>query len=274
MQSSRAGDVIATKPSTSNYCRKMKIHVSQLETKTKNQSRKDRRKIQDHAALRESPVIASRSLKRTSPYGWSVAERVQKLKPADGWKQRMGATPVFEKVDAVAYPKEISGKKDMHASFNIISNGYNQMKREKRNDVLGYSGVGSPEISSSDSDACSVGSCSVTSQVPEICHSRFIPMHCQETDTLCSDAESSYASGSERKSLSLPPKEEVEASIRRLELHAYRSTLEALYASGPLSWEQEAMLTNLRIMLHISNDEHLKELKHLISTKTAITFNY
>ncbi|KAL0323916.1 UNVERIFIED_CONTAM: hypothetical protein Scaly_2358700 [Sesamum calycinum] len=91
----------------------------------------------------------------------------------------------------------------------------------------------------------------------------FIPA-CQETDTLCSDAESCYGSGSERKSSSLPLKES-----RRLELRAYRRTLEALYASGPLSWEQEALLTNLRIMLHISNDEHLMELKHLIS-KTAI----
>ena len=95
-----------------------------------------------------------------------------------------------------------------------------------------------------------------------------MPVHCQETDTL-SDAESYHRPGSERESSSLPSNEEVEVSIHSLELHAYRSTLEALYASGPLSWDQEALLTNLRIMLHISNDEHLKELKHLISTKTT-----
>ncbi|KAK4388933.1 hypothetical protein Sango_2230300 [Sesamum angolense] len=122
----------------------------------------------------------------------------------------------------------------------------------------------------SEIDACSVGSCSVTDQSPNNFFVPFISLACQETDTLCSDAESCYGSGSERKSSSLPLKEEVAVSIRRLELRAYRRTLEALYASGPLSWEQEALLTNLRIMLHISNDEHLMELKHLISAKTAI----
>ncbi|KAL0407812.1 UNVERIFIED_CONTAM: hypothetical protein Sradi_1715600 [Sesamum radiatum] len=144
-------------------------------------------------------------------------------------------------------------------------------KRAKESDFLGYSGVRSSELNSSDSDACSVGSCSVTNQSPKNCYGDSMPVHCQEIDTLSSDAESSYGSGSQRRSSFLPPKEELEVSIRRLELHAYRSTLEALYASGPLSWEQEALLTNLRIMLHISNDEHLNELKHLSSTKTAIS---
>lgn len=63
----------------------------------------------------------------------------------------------------------------------------------------------------------------------------------------------------------LPLGEDVAARIHRLESHAYRCTLEALYASGPLSWEQEALLTNLRITLHITNDEHLMELRNLIS---------
>ncbi|XP_076911906.1 uncharacterized protein LOC143570024 [Bidens hawaiensis] len=57
-----------------------------------------------------------------------------------------------------------------------------------------------------------------------------------------------------------------EVGVHGLELHAYRFTLEALYASGPLSWDKEALLTNLRINLHISNDEHLKELRNLISS--------
>ncbi|KAL3645878.1 hypothetical protein CASFOL_011058 [Castilleja foliolosa] len=109
------------------------------------------------------------------------------------------------------------------------------------------------------SDACSVGSCSITTQCLKTLNSHFLPMR---TDDLGSDAESfNYGLGSRRKEVE-------EVSIRELELHAYRSTLGALYAFGPLSWEQEAMLTNLRILLHISNDEHLKELKCLISSKT------
>ncbi|GKA34319.1 zinc finger, CCHC-type containing protein, partial [Tanacetum coccineum] len=34
--------------------------------------------------------------------------------------------------------------------------------------------------------------------------------------------------------------------IHRQELNAYRSTLEALHASGPLTWEKETMVTDLR----------------------------
>ncbi|GKD99907.1 EMSY domain-containing protein, partial [Tanacetum coccineum] len=34
--------------------------------------------------------------------------------------------------------------------------------------------------------------------------------------------------------------------IHRQELNAYRSTLEALHASGPLTWEKETMLSSLK----------------------------
>ncbi|KAH6790907.1 hypothetical protein C2S51_005913 [Perilla frutescens var. frutescens] len=270
-------DVIVSKPATLNCCPKMNFQVPQFNSRAKYQAGEDCGNIQNDATMRESAVISSRSLKRMSPYVSSIVEandgHVQKFKAAEkeGRKQRVVTNRVLEKVDAVAYPKETLGETHMHTSYNIISNGYNQMEREKQNDVLGCSGVRDSELNSSDSDACSVGSCSVANQSLKNCYNHFMPVHCQETDTLCSDAESSYGSESERKTSSLPLKEEVGVSIRSLELHAYRSTLEALYVSGPLSWEQEALLTNLRIMLHISNDEHLKELKHLISTKTAST---
>ncbi|XP_020256149.1 uncharacterized protein LOC109833028 isoform X1 [Asparagus officinalis] len=55
------------------------------------------------------------------------------------------------------------------------------------------------------------------------------------------------------------------ANVHELELHAYKSTVQALYASGPLSWEQESLLTNLRMSLHISNEEHLLQLRNLLS---------
>ncbi|XP_014629998.1 uncharacterized protein LOC114408985 isoform X3 [Glycine soja] len=88
---------------------------------------------------------------------------------------------------------------------------------------------------------------------------------CQEEDTLYSDAESLDV-GDVDKGGSTSPKEVVAEIIHRLELHAYHSTLEVLYASGPLSWEHEELLTNLRISLHISNDEHLMEIKNLVSS--------
>lgn len=242
----------------------MNFQVAQFNSRGSYHPAEDCGNIQDEAALRESAVLSSRSLKRMSPYVSSVVEanegHVQKFRAAEkeGRKQRVVADRVLKKVHAVAYPKETLGETYMHDSY-IISNGYNQMEK-----------VRGSELNNSDSDACSVGSCSVTNQGLKNYYNHFMPVRCQETDTL-SDAESSYGSGCERKSSSLPPKEEVEVSLRSLEVHAYRSTLEALYASGPLSWDQEALLTNLRIMLHISNDEHLKELKHLISAKTALT---
>nr|GEU56649.1 agenet-like domain-containing protein [Tanacetum cinerariifolium] len=41
-------------------------------------------------------------------------------------------------------------------------------------------------------------------------------------------------------------KKEFAAEVHRLELQAYRCTIEALHASGPLTWEKETMVTNLR----------------------------
>ncbi|KAI7753491.1 hypothetical protein M8C21_027363 [Ambrosia artemisiifolia] len=90
-----------------------------------------------------------------------------------------------------------------------------------------------------DSDNCSVGSCSSRRRL------------------------SNYLLSSESS------RSEEDGGVHGLELHAYRFTLEALYASGPLSWDKEALLTNLRINLHISNDEHLEGLRNLISTGTA-----
>ncbi|TKV90836.1 hypothetical protein SEVIR_9G055600v4 [Setaria viridis] len=64
------------------------------------------------------------------------------------------------------------------------------------------------------------------------------------------------------------PEEEHEGAVdvHGLELAAYRSTMRALYASGPLTWEQEALLTNLRLSLNISNEEHLLQLRRLMSS--------
>ncbi|XP_051129584.1 uncharacterized protein LOC127250371 isoform X2 [Andrographis paniculata] len=240
-------DLMSRNQSTSSGCRKMKF--------------------QDGAAYQNSPLVSAASRKRASPYDSSIIEAnngpAQKLRATvkEGQKQRVVAAPYIEKVDAAAYP--FSGGKSMHSYFTVISNGYDQADRAKQNEV-GYSLVSSSELSSSDSEGSSVGSCSLNNEPLKNSSGHFIPGSFKESETLCSDAESSSCPGFE--SSSHPSKEDVAISIHRLELHAYRSTMEALYASGSLSWDQEELLTDLRIMLHISNDEHLKELKHLIST--------
>lgn len=236
----------------------------------KNQPRKGSKNILDETTKPESHTY-SRSIKRKSTsFNEEHNGHTQKLRAVEknGRKQGLAVGPVLEKVDAVAHPREILGDKNMHTSIKLISTGYNQMERVKLNNVLRCPVIRKSRLHRPDNDACSVGSCSVTNQRPNNLEIPSIPLLYEETD--CSDAESFNGSISEKK-CSLPLEEEIEVSIHRLELHAYRRTLEALYASGPLSWEQEAMLTNLRIMLNISNDEHLMELKNLISAKTALS---
>uniref|UniRef100_A0A5B7AJ30 ENT domain-containing protein n=1 Tax=Davidia involucrata TaxID=16924 RepID=A0A5B7AJ30_DAVIN len=261
--------------STLNCHKKVSLRVAQDNTTIKLQEGDDCFAVRNNAGLQESHIVSSRTLKRPSPYCSSVIEAytgdIQKVRAIEkeGRRQRVVPSPLLEKVDAVAYPRENLGEKYMHSSFNNRSNGYYEMERIKQNGVVGCSLARSSESNDSDSDACSVGSCTGTSS-PKKFSSRFVAIPCQDTDTLCSDAESFYGSGDEDENCPLPPEEEVAASIHRLELHAYHCTLEALYASGPLSWEQEALLTNLRITLHISNDEHLMEVRNLISAGTGI----
>ncbi|KAK3124610.1 hypothetical protein QOZ80_7BG0589230 [Eleusine coracana subsp. coracana] len=57
--------------------------------------------------------------------------------------------------------------------------------------------------------------------------------------------------------------------LHDLELQAYQSTVRAFYASGPLTWEQESLLTNLRLSLNISNEENLLHLSYAVSTQIS-----
>ncbi|XP_058201254.1 uncharacterized protein LOC131316008 [Rhododendron vialii] len=214
--------------------------------------------VRENAGQQESHMIPTRALKRESPYHSSILDgctgHARKLRAIEkeGRLQRFVPAPLQEKVDAVANPQENMGEKYMHSSSMNKSNGHIEVER-----------------ADSDSDECSVCSCSVNSGGPNKFPSHFVAGRCQVSDSLSSDAESSYGLGNQENSL-YPPEEEVAASIHRLELHAYRCTLGVLYASGLLSWEQEALLTNLRISLRISNDEHLLELKNLISAGNGL----
>nr|VDD13656.1 unnamed protein product [Brassica rapa] len=76
----------------------------------------------------------------------------------------------------------------------------------------------------------------------------------QDADSYTSDAESSKGCRQEVRRFCRP------------ELSTYRSTLGKLFAQGPLNWDQEASLTDLRLSLNISNDEHLMEIRNLTSS--------
>lgn len=117
------------------------------------------------------------------------------------------------------------------------------------------------EQNDSDSIVSSVGSCSSAIK------SSSNRLH---TDTLPSDAESCYRTGYEEGRCGLSSKKRYVFRTHRSELDTYRGTLEALYASGPLSWELETYLTDLRAQLRISSDEHLAEVRKLRSFTTGL----
>ena len=166
-------------------------------------------------------------------------------------------------VGPVSYLRDYLGERHRPESLNRRHGGHLKL------DVKGKEPV-SPvrELNDGDSIMCSVGSCSISSD-----NSSEMPCDVSTAVTeqiACHfpDDRSPHHSGYEGHCL--PTKEELSAEIHRLELHAYRCTIEALHASGPLSWEQEVLITNLRLSLNISNDEHLMQIKYLISADTRI----
>ncbi|KAK9146548.1 hypothetical protein Sjap_006451 [Stephania japonica] len=107
------------------------------------------------------------------------------------------------------------------------------------------------------SNEFSVASCS---------DSNFLDCAVQSSWESCRDVSCSYSDDTESF---LPTTSadncELDYCVHELEVHAYRKTMQALYATGPLSWDQESLLTNLRLSLNISTDEHLLQLRQLLS---------
>ncbi|KAL5207402.1 hypothetical protein ABZP36_031837 [Zizania latifolia] len=184
---------------------------------------------------------------------------------------------LMNKVDAVDSPCLMLGEKYMHDSLNNRGNGFHKTNLAAVNTNFDHQDL---VVTTQDCDTASVTS-SIGSCNP--CSSPYRPTHPQEYD--CGDVHSSTdepeASISGKESPSGTDDAEVYVSGREspacvndglreethlLELHAYRATLMALYASGSISWEQEAMMTNLRLTLNISTDEHLSELRNLLSS--------
>ena len=265
----------SNKPSSLN-CHWMTSEFPQLNTRRKMQAGNNYLASQDNTCFQESHIVSSRTLKRASPYCSShIGAYSGKFRAIEkeGERQRVISkfpSPLLEKVDAVAYPRANLGEKYMHASFNKQTTEYFELERVNQdNSILCFRERISEPIDC-DSDASSVGSCSVVSNSPNSLSGHILSSPPQDADTLNSDADSFCDCGDEEGRCPLPLKDDVATSTHRLGLHTYRSTLEAIYASGPLSWEQEALLTNLRISLNISNDEHLMEIRNLKSAGNGL----
>ncbi|XP_042517170.1 uncharacterized protein LOC122091354 isoform X1 [Macadamia integrifolia] len=167
--------------------------------------------------------------------------------------------PLIEQVDAVSSLKAKLGEKCIKRYFDM------DVENEKTNS-FSLRIPSMPVQVTEESNECSVTSCS-SNNVGE-CNVR----NSRKASRIISDSPSncvgsSCTTRSRRKYLPSWAEDELEANIHKLELVAYKSTVQALYSSGPLSWEQESLLTNLRLSLHISNEEHLLQLRQLLSSQ-------
>ncbi|KAK0572062.1 hypothetical protein LWI29_025590 [Acer saccharum] len=237
--------------------------------------------VKNKEKFQESHIASSRTQKRGSPYCYSkgegytgAAEKFRAIEKAGRLHRLIAVNPssLPDQVDAVALPRELLGETYIHHSNNNGTAGFSEVEAERRKPTgaVGCSVAVNLESDDDHSVTCSVGSCSISSN-----DSYKLPHHvsagrADDSDGNFSDAESYCHLGYDEGNCLLPTKEELADEIHRLELHAYRCTMEALHASGPLSWEQEAMVTNLRLSLHISNDEHLLEIRNLISADNSI----
>ncbi|CAK8563363.1 unnamed protein product [Lathyrus sativus] len=185
---------------------------------------------------------------------------------------RNPSTPLNH-VHNISFPRDVPAEECIHAVNNRRTGIVDMdIERRKQNAAVGCSFGQNFELNCADSVICSVGSCSITSGNSYKLQFPVSAGPFEDVDSPYSDAESTCKRGYLEKTYSPPTRRELATKIHRLELHAYRCTIEALYASGPLSWEQEALMTNLRLSLNISNDEHLLELRNLISSENIIPF--
>lgn len=210
--------------------------------------------------MEKSEMISARTLKRRRSIGLSDFEdrsgtdKKIRLSGEDGSSNSslvLHPSPASEKVDAFVPQHKVLGKTDMPASFR------DKTAISVRVDV-------SRENNTTDTDSCasSVGSCSYPWNDDNRSLSCARENNFEKLEDYSSDAESHCG----REYVGVPSSStdvELGTDIRRSELHAYRCALWALYASGPMSWEEEEKLVDLRCALNISNDEHLLELGNL-----------
>ncbi|KAE8718422.1 Cytochrome c1-1 [Hibiscus syriacus] len=120
-------------------------------------------------------------------------------------------SPAFEKVDAFVSPNNILGERCTPSCLYRI-----------------------------DSCASSVGSCSGLGNNGLNLSPAYVTNGCENLEDYCSDADSSCERRCGEEGSSGFTSEGMGMDFHRLELHAYQQVLEALYVSGPLTWEEEA----------------------------------
>lgn len=243
------------------YNKKSRFRVQERFTSTKQCRENDYCADEDGIKFKGSHIISSNTLKRGSPYYNTQSEAYEgapnKFRAFEkgGRVVALSSFPVADKVDAVNFQKAMQAEEYKSSTrHRFIKTSELDMMREQEyfdSDFI-------PEIrlehNGSDRVVSSVGSCSIDTIATF-----------DDIEGSINEAESFIGSSKGDRNCILPTKEELDKKIHKLELHAYHCTMQALYASGPLSWEKETLVTNLRLLLHISNDEHIMEIRNFIS---------
>ncbi|CAM8964126.1 unnamed protein product [Rhodiola kirilowii] len=204
-----------------------------------------------------SGYVLSNTLKRVSPYRSSlIGNARKKLKiRTDGKHKRAFPTQQAENGGYITYPPLSCVEKVMPSSFNAAMPASHNFHTETPNSFE-CPVTRTHELNDSHSVASSVGSCSGR---------RGNGLLSPDTASPSSDADSLCSGGDYDGLFNSSPDEALAAERYRSELHEYRKTLEAFRSSGSICWDKEALLTDLRISLHISVDDHLDELTRLSS---------
>ncbi|GMI69341.1 hypothetical protein like AT4G32440 [Hibiscus trionum] len=203
-----------------------------------------------HSEERKINSIFGGSLRKRKSPPWSRGCNDETLKRT---------YPLFNQVDDVSFPHVgVDGK-----FIKKSAKSNNRMENTSARCVYDSS---RPVLFTEDGDQCSVASCSSNGAAD---YAGRISHRSLESTPENSDAESSFPYSCDKRDLPLSPTDDEVLDIHELELRAYKSTVEALYASGPLTWGQEFLLTDLRLSLNISDEEHLLQLRHLLSAQVV-----
>ncbi|KAK8674487.1 hypothetical protein V6N13_112776 [Hibiscus sabdariffa] len=194
-----------------------------------------------------NPIFGGGLRKRRSP-SWSRG-------CDDGTHKR--TCPLFNQVDDTSF-------RHVGVDGKFIKQSAKSSNRMENTAARSLYDSSRPVLFTEDGDQCSVASCSsngVADFAGRISHRSL------ESTPENSDAESSFPYSCDKRDLPLSLADDKVVDIHELELRAYKSTVEALYVSGPLTWGQEFLLTDLRLSLNISDEEHLLQLRHLLSAQ-------
>uniref|UniRef100_A0A0D9WW61 ENT domain-containing protein n=1 Tax=Leersia perrieri TaxID=77586 RepID=A0A0D9WW61_9ORYZ len=163
-------------------------------------------------------------------------------------------------------PLKVSAKNDIYRDHlcRPFSDRYNDLcknitKREPGSNFLPLSQI---PLQVREENECSVASCSVNFSE----HSMNTEMQSVGLGNCFPDDAMSSCASMHRKESDNVHGCDFRMDVHELEVQAYQSTVRAFYASGPLTWEQESLLTNLRLFLNITIEEHLLQLRHLLSS--------